>query len=242
MVEDSKTIARQIAREVLIEEQSRGFEKEPRVRTDNIFDKPIINIKAFGKIEYYARQEFSEAITAIYTRLLALSPVGRTHYYKNTHYVLFRGKTVARDASELKSWLLTAEFRDGDILRFVNAMPYARKLELNAGRNIITGKNKGTKNSKKRMGKSGSGSGAMVRKPNGAYFLTYRYARSQFKSISNFMKFAFLTGDALGIKNSPVRGRQPSGSAFRTTFKKDGRTYLYPTIVLDFSKTGATLQ
>lgn len=238
MVEMSKEATIDIARDVLKEEQSNGFDKKPRVRTDNVFDKPIINVKAFGKIEYFARQNYAEAIQGIYTRLLALSPVGQTRYYKNTHFVLHRGKTVATDASELKAWLATAQFREGDVVRFVNAMPYARKLELNSNRNIISGSKSGSKNRKGKTGLSSSGSGAMVKKPNGAYYLTYRYARSQYKSVATFIKFAFLTGDVLGIDKAPIRGRQPSGAAFRTSFKKDKRPYLYPTIVLDFSQSG----
>lgn len=230
--EYSKQILYQTAKEVLAEEQMDGFDKNPRVRTDNKFDKPEKEVRAFGKIEYYARQDFKEAIVAIYDRLLALSPVGDTQFYKNTHIVVLNGSTIAENKAELVSFLERKDFEPGDKLRFVNAMPYARKLELNARRKLLIGPQKGSYNTKKRMGPSSRYKTRLVRKPNGTYVAAWRYARSKFKSVSNFISFQFLTGDALGISSSPVR------SGFRTSFKKDGRPYLYPTIALDFSPSG----
>jgi len=232
MLDESKLITREIAREALREEQKGGFDKKPRTRVDNVFDKSERDVRALGKIEYYARQDFSEAIAAIYDRLLTLSPVGTTKNYINTHLVIVNGRTVARSKNELSSWLKTAVFNQNDKIRFVNAMPYARKLELNSTRRITSGADKGSTNKKKRFGPSSQKKTLKVRKPNGAYFLTARFARSKFKSVASFVRFSFLTGDALGLQSNAIR------PGYRTTFKKDGRPYLYPTIVMDVAQQG----
>lgn len=226
------------AQEALREEQLRGFDDAPRIRVDNVFDRPLQQVHSYGKVEYYAKQSFTEAILSIYDRLMVLSPVGNTRYYIGTHLVMLNGKTIARDKGELTNWLKIAQFRQGDVMHFVNAMPYARKLELNATRKVLTGKNKGAY-ADKRMGASARNKNIQVRKPNGAYFNTYRFARNNYKSIASFIKFQFISGAVLGLADKPIRPRQPNGAPFGTRFAKDGRPYVYPAIVLDFNSAGA---
>ena len=212
------------AQETLREEQNNGFETSPRIRVDNVFDKGLRHVKSYGKVEYHARQSFSEAILGIYDRLLALSPIGRTRYYVGTHLVLMNGKTVARDTGELAAWLKIAQFTAKDTMHFVNPMPYARRLELDSGRRLVAGKRKGKKPVK-----------LDVKKPSGAYITAYRFARNKYPVLKDGMKFQFISGGVLGLDNTPIRARQPSGAEFRTRFIGGSkRPYLYPTISIKF--------
>lgn len=217
-----------VSKDVLKEEQAKGFDKNPRTRVDNVFGKDEEMVKPLGKIEYFTKESFRELILFTYRTILKKAPVGSTGFYRNSNFVFYRGNIVARNEQELATWLISKEsnpFKPGDIVRFVNVMPYARKLEL-------LGIRKGSR--KYRKGKGGKNRDVSIRMPNGTYFLSYKASRRKFKAATNFFKFQFLTGDSIGIKNSSVR------PGFRTRFKKDQRPYLYPTIVLDFSAAGAT--
>lgn len=222
-----------VALETKEEEEEKGFDRNARVRVDNKFDRDINTVSAFGKIEYFARFAAKEAILNIYKEIEIRSPVGATGIYKSSNYVIYNDRHVASSYTELKAFVEMQGkkgFADNDTIRFINVTPYARKLELKGIKRGVRGKSKGKKSEKARTGKSKI-TGNIIKKPNGAYYLAYRVARLKYKAVANFMKFAFLPGGARGITVMP-------GSGFRTTFVKDGRPYLYPTIVLSLNTKG----
>ncbi len=239
LLEWNQDITFEISRDVLKEEQNRGFDKKARVRTDTIFDRGAHYVKPFGKIEYYARQAPTEALLAIYDRLKETSVVGKTRHYTNSHIVVVNGKQVAKSRTQLKNWLKKAKFEDRMTIRFVNAMPYARKLELYNVRMGKSGVNFKQSFSKKRS----KASGGFLRKPNGTYYRTYVYARRKFKVIGVRLQFQFLPGNMLGLDSGPYR------PGYRTHFKDDkdkegntraGRPYLYPAITVVLDERGIT--
>lgn len=232
-----------ISKDVLKEEQQRGFDKKPRKRIDNVFDKIEEQVKDFGKIEYFAKQSFTEAFDFIYRKIEEKSPVDRG-VYENYNYVFYKGSIVARNRTELLLWLENATFTNNDIVRFVNLTPYGRRLE-------YLGVSKGRQGSsrKTRLTKAGSRysrfmegakkkvrPGDLVSRPNGTYHLVQRSAKARYKSIGK-IKHEFLPGNQL--VNIPIMsvGKGLSYKA-RTTFEKDGRPYLYSSIVITLNEAG----
>ncbi len=66
--------------------------------------------------------------------------------------------------------------------------------------------------------------------PNGAYYLTYRLALRKYRAIARFMRFKFVPNGFNGI-NFSATGQ-------RNTFLKDGRPYLYPSILIRVAESG----
>ena len=230
-----------IAKEVLREEQQRGFEKNPRVRTDNIFDRKIQQVKPLGKIEFFAKIVASEAIIGVYDEIERRTPRGDTGLYARSNYVLHNGRLIAINRQALVAYLKTVEIQENDKIRFINTTPYARRLELAGISKSVRGLSAGRNVSRKRKGKS-KVTGNLIGKPNGAYTNAMRSSRSKYKAVANFMKFQFLHASAAGVKNLPTtNGKQrlrtsyKSGGKFKTSA---GRPYLYPTITIWFSAAG----
>lgn len=221
-----------IAQETLKDEQGRGFDKNPRVRTDSRFEKPDYNVKPFGRIQYFARVASLEAIREMYRRIVELSPTD-TGQYISSNYVFFNTQLVARGYAELVAWLKFASkrgFKDTDKIRFMNVMPYASTLEQKGvtrnrqGRNTHKSASKLSKNERKRS------RGIKVSRPNGTYYRSYLKIRNTFKGVGK-IDFAMLPNGYGGIR---VLAEPP----YRTTYKKTGLPYVYPTITISLSGQG----
>jgi len=225
-----------IAKEALREEQADGFDKEPRVRIDNKFDRPIETVKPFGKIEFFSRLDAIDVVRKIYKEIESRSIVD-TGQYKNSNYVFVNNRLVATSRSELSTWYMNTKktgLPPTAIVRFVNVTPYAARIEYAGLSKSSRGKSAG-----KTIGKARSrfskAAGKRVKKPNGTYVLAFRAARAKYKSAAGFMKFVFIPNGYAGITIS-------GSGRFRTTYspsnKRYSGPYVYPTIVLDFSSKG----
>lgn len=219
LAEDSQKLIIQVSMEALAEEQRSGFTKKPITKVDNKFGKPVRSVNAFGKVAFYSPADLSRVVPDIYARILRLSTIGHTHQYVEHHLVVFNGKVVARSLSSAIAWSKTVNSKRGDNLYFVNTVAYARSLELNANRKLLSGSSKGQTN-KKRIHSIGR-KGSIVRNPNGAYKLTETYAKSKHSEIG-FIDFRFLLPTEIGVPSSDLVGR--------TTFAETGRPYTYPAL------------
>lgn len=209
------------ADEVLKDAQAQGFDKSPIVAVDGTVGKPVINVSPFGSIEFTARADLKAVILETYQGIMLRSPVleGR---YQSSNFVFWNGTQVATDQASLTSWLGTdPDFKESDLIRFVNVQPYARKLE----RLGVTGQRQQSRTVARRK-KNAAGGRVLV--PNGTYFLTARAIRSKYKR-NSVIKFTFISGSSLGI----------SGSFKQARAGKPGRAYLYPSIVISVSESGS---
>lgn len=208
---------------VLREEQSRGFDKTPVVVVDNVIGRPVINVNPVGKLEFVSRADMGDIVLETYAGLIDRSPV-LTGQYKSSNYIFWNGKQVATDMSSLQTWIDSSpEFKDSDLIRFVNIEPYARKLE----RLGVTEQRQQSRSIKSRD-KRRAAQGVRVLAPNGTYFLTARSMRTKYKR-NSIIRFEFISGSQLGITGSfaPKRG-------------KPGRAYLYPSILISVQEGGTT--
>lgn len=217
----------------LEEEQGKGFDKQPVVRVDNKIGKSILNVSPLGKIEYIARQQARQIILEIFNNILKRSPIDKGEYVKS-HIVAINGQVVADDLPSLISWLDSKQgFSDKDRIRFINTAPYARKLE----RQGVTAQR--TKTKRGLSGGPRSENRNTIKQPNGTYALTARAVRAKYKGTSG-IKFSLLPGNYVGVGSGYPRasaaGKDTSNN--RRNFKKDGRPYLYPTILLTISELG----
>lgn len=239
-----KSVKIQVAKLALAEEQAKGFDLKPRVRTDNRADVPIENVLPFGKIEYFSRSQVLDVVVGAYEEIDKGSPF-RTGIYADSNWVFLNGSLVAKNLFELRAWAKTNPAVSGnDFIRFVNLTPYARKLELRGTRRSSTGDTAGTNISRsvKRKVKKGA---KLSTVPNGAYALATRRIRSRFASLKSNIRFTFITGGEMGVSSAvPVRPH------FRTTYstrkvngktpKGAGRPYVYPSITIKLDPRGIT--
>lgn len=226
-----------ISKDVLKEEQDRGFDKSPVVVVDNRVNKKEEDVNPLGKIEYIARYQFAEIIRDTYKQILYRSPVKTGRYFKN-NLVTFNGVQVASNPQELEAWLKTkTTFEDKDIVRFVNAVPYARRLE-NMG---ITRQKRQPKTATRKKKRSKQ----TVIVPNGAYHIAFLNVRRRFRK-NIFVAFDWLPGDQLGL----LKTKEDYEKLTFKHGKRDadiGRPYIYPTIIIrafgsGISDTGRLLQ
>jgi len=230
----TKTAHVKIAKTALKDEQSRGFDKKARVRTDNVFERNEYQVRYFGKIEYFARVDISFALIKMYEALIERSPIS-TGQYRSANLVFVNGIEVARGVGGLKRYIVikskSGGFKPTDTIRFVNAMPYARRLEHKGIRRGVRGKYANKNQAAGGRTRKSRTTGNPIKQPNGAYYLSYRVFRSKYKQIASFMRFSFMPNGSNGIYIK-------ASGKFRNTFKKDGRPYLYPTIILKLSGEG----
>lgn len=225
-----------IAKEVLIQEQRKGFDLKPRRRIDNVFDKHLTSLRPFGKVEFFAKVVASEAVLGIYDEIEKRSPKGDTGLYARANYVLHNSKLIAVNRQGLAVYLKTAVINADDKIRFINVAPYSRMLELKGITKAIRGKRSGQNVSRGRRGKSAK-TGNIISKPNGVYINSLRSGRSKYKAVANFMRFDFLPASTAGVKNLPsMAGGKKLRTRYTTT--NSGRPYLYPTITIWFSQEG----
>ena len=216
----------QISKDVLQEELKKGFPKDYITITDGKVGKPIETVDPLrGQIQFVTKFTSIEIALEIYDTLLKLSRV-RTGLYRQSHIVTYRGVQVANSRASLDAWIKSGvEITSGSVMRFINYTPYARKLELSGvsskGRSTKTRLSKREKDRKKVT---------LVRRANGAYYLTSVLLRKKFPRTIGKFRFEFITGAELpGLPKIP---------GMRNTFIKDGRPYLYPTISITFDSTG----
>lgn len=221
-----------IAEEVLKEEQAKGFDKKPRVRTDNKWGKEPREVKFMGKVEYFSRQNIADALLAAYEMVRERSVVD-TGQYLMSHYVYLNSRVIARSRGELYVWLRTNEsqIKDNDKLRIVNVTPYAARIEIRGIRRAIRGKSKG---STQNMMKNSFGSGI--------YALAARAINREYKAQGK-VKFEVIPNGFGGVTVEP-------NSRFRTTYVDDERRvnrrnrfsgpYVYPSI--SFTIAGGGIQ
>lgn len=229
-----------IADDALVEEQAKGFDKTPVISIDGRINKPIASVSPFGKIIISSRVVASDLILDIYNQVRDKSPV-LTGQYVRANFVTFNGQMVASDLPSLKAWLQNPpDFKNNDIIRFVNAVPYARKLE----RYGITATSRSKRFSKSKDARGRSGISKTDKKgrefkavlaPNGVYYLAYRNITRIYKFNSK-ISFGFLPGNQLGLRGPKFVSER--GESLRDTYKKTGSPYLYPTISVKISEAG----
>ena len=221
----------QIGEAVLEEEQAKGFDKKPRVRTDNKWGKDPRMVKPFGKIEYFSRLNISEAIVDAYIMIMRRSPI-RTGQYRASHYVYLNGRKIAESLEQLRAWMKVNEgkIQGNDILRIVNVTPYAARIEVRGIRRAISGKNKGT--NIKKISKNSVGSGT--------YFLAARSIASKYKAAGS-IKASLMPNGFGGVRVLPT-------GKFRTSYipdklnkkrrKRYSGPYVYPAITFRIAGEG----
>lgn len=243
MVENFRQSHIYIAKEALRDEQSRDFDKDPRKKIDNKFDIDEQFLKPFGKIEYFAKALADKVILQLYKEISDRSPV-KTGVFKMHNYVFLNSNLVARNESELKSWLASIAstgFKKSDRLRFVNVTPYSARLEYAGNTTIATGRNAGKKRKKKRMVASKSAK-KLIKKPNGAYFLAAKAMTSKFGGIG-VIKHEFIPNGYEGIliKADNRFGNKYVDSPKNRNKKRVGLPYVYTSILVTLSDRGVVL-
>lgn len=244
LLEFTKKSLIKISTEALAEEQQKGFDRNPVVVVDNSFNKPIENVHPLGKIEFVARQDLSEIALFIYDAINIRSPKVTGTYLKY-NIVAMNGRVIALSRQELQAFFENYQPRPGDKLRFINATPYARKLERYSKYAGKSGSGIKWRKSTDKKGRSGEMRKYKVKDTvkeamhvlaeNGAYFLSARAALNKYRR-NAFIKYESLPGQYLGIENLVIIG--PKGKALRRTFKKTNTPYLYPTILVYVHETG----
>ena len=234
-----------ISTEVLAEEQARGFDKNPVTIVDNKFNAPIESVNPLGKIEFAAAQSLEEIALHIFDSIEKRSKVD-TGLYKKYNIVAMNGVVIALNRNELVDYFKNnPTSRPGDKLRFINATPYARKLERYSKYSGKSGSGVKWRKSTDKKGRSGilrpykTKDGVKealhVLAENGTYYLSARSALNKYKR-NAFIKYESLPGNYLGIENLVIIGS--NGKPLRRTYKKQGTPYLYPTILVYVHETG----
>lgn len=218
-----KSVLVSTASVVLKEEQANGFEKNPVVVVDGRYNKPIELVSPLGSISFVAKADMKEIIRETFDGLIKRSPI-LTGAYISSHFVFLNNRQVAKGQNSLDAWLdSNPVFNENDFIWFVNAQPYARKLE----RLGVTGDRQHSRTVQSRD-KYRAAQGYRVVAPNGAYFLTARSIRAKYK-FNTLIKFMFIPGSSLGLSGTFKQGKKSS----------IGRSYLYPAIVLSVQQKGS---
>ncbi len=220
--------------EMLRDEISKGFDQNPVVVVDNRAGKPVS--QAQSSIEFNSRVSMRDIILDTYEGLSILSPV-RTGRYISSNFVYLNNQRVATDLTSLDAWINSnPEFKDSDVIKFINIQPYARKLE----RLGVTNANMKTRTqkSKDKRGRSGD----RILAPNGTYYQTAKAIIRKYKRNSS-VKFSFIPGDRLGLvqhkfKTKASGARNGARSKFNRFNKHQARTYLYPMITIRVKESG----
>lgn len=220
-----------IAKDVLKEEQNKGFDKNPTVLVDNKFNRKEEEVKPFGKIQYIAKLQFREVITETYKQILYRSKVLTGRYFAS-NVVTYNGIQVATNPRELDSFLKTlTSFKDKDIFRFINTTPYARRLE-NLG---VTRQRSEPKEAKRKKKKSV----VTVIVPNGAYHITYLNIKRRYKK-NTFVGFDWMNASEVGLIQNAEDKKRLSFKGKKLKKRQLGRPYLYPTIIIRGYASGSS--
>lgn len=214
-----------ISDQVLKEEQAKGFDKYPTLIVDRKFNKRLYEVNPLGIVQYVSRQAGSKILTDTYKAILERSPYGKGRYI-SSNVVTYNGLQIAKSLPELEKWLENRTFNAKDKIRFVNTVPYARKLERLA---VTKGKARIKVDTDKRRAKKRA-PGKIIFLPNGTYKLTELAIKRKYKN-NSFIKFEFVPGEELGLTGA--------GRVYKTG-KTIGKPYLYPTILIYIVEAGIT--
>lgn len=231
-----------VAKEALKEEQAKGFDQRPLVIVDGSKNKPLEFVRPLGKIEFIdSTISSTDVILDIALKIEELSRIVTGTYLKG-NFVFFNGSLIATTLEELIQWTKREpKIGTGDIIRFVNVVPYARKLE----RTGVTSKGEKVRfvKSKDKIKRSGN----YILASNGVYYLASRVAIKRYKyNVSVSFRYEF--GTTLGIQQYDITHPR-TGKKMRRDFatprgakktKRNSGPYLYPTIKLVFGERGTT--
>ncbi|MCA0944489.1 hypothetical protein LCM08_06170 [Salipiger pacificus] len=196
--EELRVYHAQIAREVLLEEQGRGFDRDPRQVVDRRFDAPLESVKPFGKIEFSERGSLREVAAFVYDQVVALSPF-LSGKYENSHLMLVNGAVATVSGTSTRPDL--DDLKLEDVVTVVNVQPYARKIE-------------GGVRSTKRSGRAPQSAQA----PNGVYRVAFQRARKRYGLIAS-IAYTYTT-----LEGSPyayalrLGGYEGSGKSRKKTY------------------------
>lgn len=226
---------------VLKEELAKGFDKDYLTVVDGVAGKNVYQVKPFGKIEYVSKAVAEDFLLPIYQGLLDRSAV-QSGLFVDSHFVFWNGEIIARNITDLKNWTKVngGKLKNGDLIRFVNMMPYASKLEREGTTNAKGINRRMVKSTDKRQ-KKVFGPRIGVRAPNGTYFLTTRSIARKFK-FNSLIRFEWINGANIDFTGVPTVNR--AGKKLRRTFapKKGGRgkkgSYTYPSITVRIKEEG----
>lgn len=218
---------------------SRGFDSGYATIVDGSRSKKIEDVSPFGKIEFASRADLGVVLMKIYEGLRLRAPID-TGLYLDSNLVFQNGRYVAGNLSELQTWVNSnPTIKDSDIIRFINVMPYARKLE----RYGIT-QQKGrararvSKDKKRRSGWMDGKGRQVVLAENGAYFLTYRSIKRLFGRNAD-IRFELVPGGVIPGLKQFIPATNRAGKPLRLTYAaKKGRAYLYPSIAVRLVRGG----
>ena len=232
-----------IAKDALQEELAKGFDKNYTRIVDRVIERKEEDVKHGGKIEYQSKADVTikQAILDSYLAITSRSKFV-TGEYRKSNVVFHNGKMVAEDLPSLEKWLDGSGFlivKSGDLIRFANLAPYARRLELlgqtSKGENKRTGKAKKIRKKTKDhdiLNVIDKLKSKVIPKPNGTYYVSAR-AIKRLMAGSARVKFEFIPGNIMGLGTKPYRSRRPGGGKpFRGNYVDDHRPYLYPTIAV----------
>lgn len=219
-----------IAEFALKEEQAKGFDKKPVVITDGRVGKSPLDVNPLGSIEFVSTDVATTGvIRTVYDAILTRSKREEGTYIEG-NLVFHKGSVIAENMIQLDAWIKSnPKVLPGDTIRFVNVVPYARKLE----RHGITAQRSKTRSVKSRDKQKRSGERILA--ANGTYYLSSRVAIREFKGNVKIF-FGFILGSTLGVQNLPTITK--GGKTLRTNYKpspkrpKNSGPYLYPYIKL----------
>lgn len=224
-----------ISREVLREEQAKGFDKEPVVVVDGRANRSPETVNPVGKISFIARAEALDVLEEIYAGIIERSPVD-TGQYVNRNQVYLNKNRIANNREQLAAWVKSAPtLKSTDVISFINTSDYARKLE----RLGVTAQRRGMRTQKSTDKRGRSGFNGRILAANGTYFLTSRSVKRKYKSNVQ-INFLFVPGSVIGLSNVfQTQGGQGRKKLDGKDLAKS-RTYLYPAITVRL-KSGGTL-
>lgn len=171
-----------VAKQVLAEEQLRGFDERPVRIVDRRTNAPVESVRQFGVIEFVSRADLADVVRWMFERLVQISPVFEGDY-RRSHLLFLNRVSVGTDVEELLK-----RYRPGDRIQIVNTQPYAKKIE----------------------GRGKSARGAAVRPlskqaPNGVYRAVYAAARRRFAKRGIYFDFTYRKLD-LGVTAMGLQG------------------------------------
>jgi hypothetical protein len=221
--------------DVLDTEFKKGFPRDFRAIVDGVPDKKLIDVKPFGNILFINTQtDLKEAFVAAYEAILARSPMGGPKRsfpgikYKDFNWISLNDNVVARNISELQTQIDFNALRPGDVITFINIVPYARKLERFG---IMRGRETGPRVNKRKGRKIRVNRKGTFEVPNGAYQGAQRIIRALFKGKAK-------------VSNVKYRPQLIKIGGMTSTFQTQGkfggigRPYLYPVIDITIQEGG----
>lgn len=203
MVPNLRQFQIDVARQVLAEEQARGFDRNPRIIVDRRHDAPVESVKFAGRIEYAARSAIDDIVAEVYAELVELSPV-LSGDYRDAHLVMVNGASIDYRPGQ------PLNLKDGDRVQIVNTQPYARKIE--GGGSVVHrwhGRRKRRRGQMLRITRSSDALSPQA--PNGVYRVVWRRARDRFGAVA-FVDFKWVKIEGgLSVRARWAQGTKHNG-------------------------------